>query len=305
MAAKKASAKVVKAGKVVKAAKPVATQPTQVDLEGVDLPLEGAHPWLHDIERAEALRVTASRDGDKDIALLRRLLADAHARLADETREDANLAAAEKKTKEWEVEAGRLEKELQLSEAKVTAAEQAASATAFSDAVVRVDEVDAKQRLVQQSREHAKFAQDIVAALPGDVKVPAGADWQAQIVEYVKNARREFDARLATAEAKAAVSGGEWCRKNREEGEGPCGACSLCCAEMRAEVEAAVEKIRTEYNALLTACHRKLGELTEVEPLATAFAMLVAVDLCVEKLPPEHEVVVKSALDILGIGDAS
>jgi hypothetical protein len=45
-------------------------------------------------------------------------------------------------------------------------------------------------------------------------------------------------ARLTAAEAKAAVSGGDWCRQNRAEGRGPCGACALCVAELQRRVEA-------------------------------------------------------------------
>ena len=44
--------------------------------------------------------------------------------------------------------------------------------------------------------------------------------------------------RLIAAEAKAAVIGGDWCKENRAAGRDSCGACVICCAELRAELEA-------------------------------------------------------------------
>jgi len=44
--------------------------------------------------------------------------------------------------------------------------------------------------------------------------------------------------RAIAAEAKAAVIGGDWCKENRAAGRNPCGACAICCAELRAELDA-------------------------------------------------------------------
>lgn len=58
----------------------------------------GAHPWLNDIERAEALKDTAARasgpDADPDIIRLRGLLADADRRLAEKEQIVAGVSAA-------------------------------------------------------------------------------------------------------------------------------------------------------------------------------------------------------------------
>lgn len=44
-------------------------------------------------------------------------------------------------------------------------------------------------------------------------------------------------AQLDVAQAKMDVIGGEWCRQNRAEGRGACGACALCVADAEAEIE--------------------------------------------------------------------
>lgn len=55
---------------------------------------------------------------------------------------------------------------------------------------------------------------------------------------------RNLEARVEVAEAKAEVIGGEWCAKNRAEGRGPCGTCSICCGEERARAEKAEARVR-------------------------------------------------------------
>lgn len=49
--------------------------------------------------------------------------------------------------------------------------------------------------------------------------------------------REQLLARLEAVEAKVAVIGGEACIENRKAGRGPCGACAVCCAELRKELE--------------------------------------------------------------------
>lgn len=61
-------------------------------------------------------------------------------------------------------------------------------------------------------------------------------DWRARAL----TARQEAEALRAENEslrAKADVIGGDWCKQNRTDGRGPCGACAICCAELRAENE--------------------------------------------------------------------
>lgn len=50
--------------------------------------------------------------------------------------------------------------------------------------------------------------------------------------------------RIAELEAFKAVHGGEACRENRAEGDGPCGACSLCVQEVRTERDAALARVK-------------------------------------------------------------
>jgi hypothetical protein len=55
----------------------------------------------------------------------------------------------------------------------------------------------------------------------------------------------------AAAKGVQAVHGGEWCKKNREEGRGACGMCAACCEEWRekAEKAEAAEKTRATIRA--------------------------------------------------------
>ena len=69
--------------------------------------------------------------------------------------------------------------------------------------------------------------------LESDQAKPESLRW----VHTPERCRDRLAARLAEAEAKAEVRGGEWCAKNRAEGRGPCGACAWCCAALRAELE--------------------------------------------------------------------
>jgi hypothetical protein len=55
--------------------------------------------------------------------------------------------------------------------------------------------------------------------------------------------------KLEAAQAKAAVIGGEACLEERARGNGPCGACAVCCAEIRQQLSAAqaeVERLRSD-----------------------------------------------------------
>ena len=59
--------------------------------------------------------------------------------------------------------------------------------------------------------------------------------------------------RAEMAEAKAAVIGGEACLAGRAQGRGPCGACAVCCKELRdriALLEAAQATHRAEIERL-------------------------------------------------------
>jgi len=47
----------------------------------------------------------------------------------------------------------------------------------------------------------------------------------------------KLQSRLINAEAKSDVMGGEWCQANRDAGRGPCGACVICCDELRTKHE--------------------------------------------------------------------
>lgn len=60
--------------------------------------------------------------------------------------------------------------------------------------------------------------------------------------------------KLEVAEAKAAVSGGEWCMENRAEGRNKCMACAVCCKELQTKVEAML-KVINEFSNHKDRCH--------------------------------------------------
>jgi len=120
----------------------------QRTLDGDDDPVKvGAHPIFHDLERMEALAQTAHRCGsDDDIAVLYRLLTDAHERLAeavdtseaDELREqleakDVEIDDAHKEANEFEKDNEKLTKEIETLKEKLTE-ETAALNEALSNA---------------------------------------------------------------------------------------------------------------------------------------------------------------------------
>lgn len=70
---------------------------------------------------------------------------------------------------------------------------------------------------------------------------PAFSDFCASIHSLVD--------RVEIAEAKSSVIGGEWCANNRSEGRGPCGACSLCCADAIKRAEEAERLLKMARSA--------------------------------------------------------
>lgn len=81
-----------------------------------------------------------------------------------------------------------------------------------------------------------------------------------------QESREQLLARLGAAEAKAAVIGGEACIENRRAGRGPCGACAVCCADLRKELEEAKAAARATRRSMESAHEfldvwlRELGE---------------------------------------------
>ena len=63
-----------------------------------------------------------------------------------------------------------------------------------------------------------------------------------RVVDPVEAEKNEW--RLQIAEAKHAVSTGQACLDERARGKGPCGACPVCCAELRAERDALLWRLK-------------------------------------------------------------
>ena len=60
----------------------------------------------------------------------------------------------------------------------------------------------------------------------------AGWDGVCSEAEYI----RRLTDQLTSAKALADVIGGNWCKENRANGRGPCGACAICCKEVEDEL---------------------------------------------------------------------
>lgn len=60
--------------------------------------------------------------------------------------------------------------------------------------------------------------------------------------------------KLEVAEAKAAVSGGDWCMENRAEGRNKCMACAICCKELQTKAVAML-KVINEFSNHKDRCH--------------------------------------------------
>jgi hypothetical protein len=142
-----------------------------------------------------------------------------------------------------------------------------------------------------------------------------------QLVEQRDVENASLREQLKAAEAKAAVIGGEACLEERARGNGPCGACAVCCRDARQQLAAAqaeCERLTKGQEGLHAAWKTALADNDEArEQLATVAkerdAMRPVFDAAVEwsesfgelskRLPP-HVHKLRAAIDSATRGDS-